>query len=89
MNLTENVLNQIIAFNDTGEDFNLEDIEIVYRDKFTSHDGDSMKRGFYFIYKEYPEEGLIGPFIDNEDYCDKCHEKWLEHDFGVPEPYCP
>lgn len=89
MKLTENVLNQIIAFNDTGEEFSLEDVEIVYRDKFISSDGVSMKRGFYFIYKELPEEGLIGPFIDSSEYCYKCHEKWLDHDFGVPEPYCP
>lgn len=23
------------------------------------------------------------------DFCPKCHRPWHEHDFGVPQPYCP
>jgi hypothetical protein len=27
--------------------------------------------------------------LDPKDYCSKCECLWEDHDFGVPEPYCP
>lgn len=27
--------------------------------------------------------------LNTKDYCPKCECLWAEHDFGVPEPYCP
>lgn len=27
--------------------------------------------------------------LNTKDYCPKCECLWEDHDFGVPEPYCP
>ena len=90
MELTDNVLNLISYFIKGNEDSNsLEDISIIYKNEFISTDGDYMKEGFYFYIKECPEEGLIGPFIDEKEYCTQCHKRWSDHEFAVPSPYCP
>lgn len=90
MELTDNILNLIRSFIKDNEDSNsIEDLSIIYKDKFISTDGDFMKEGFYFYIKDYPEEGLVGPFIDEKEYCPQCHKLWLDHEFAVPAPYCP
>ena len=61
MNLTENIIKQIKGFNPNGEE-----IEIIFKESFTNLDGYKMKRGYYFYFKDIPEEGIIGPFIDEK-----------------------
>lgn len=41
---------------------------------------------------EYPEEGVLplgDPVEPDECVCQKCFKPWKDHEFGVPEPYCP
>lgn len=33
--------------------------------------------------------GTVWDTESKETVCQKCHKPWAEHDFGVPEPYCP
>lgn len=84
MKFTENINEQIREFNPNNED-----IEVFYREAFVSTDGEHMKNGFYFFFTEYKDEGIIGPFIDENETCPACHKGWLDHEFAVPAPYCP
>lgn len=65
------------------------EVTITKRDAFVSDDGDPMPAGLYMHYTDCPEEGVTRLGGGNEDVCHKCSKPWLEHDFGVPEPYCP
>ena len=70
----------------------LEEDEVVnlyYKPSFIS-EGEIMASGLYFLYDEYPEEGFVGPFnTEEEKTCPKCGQVWSNHEFAVPEPYCP
>lgn len=60
--LTAQALREAADFVSCGEDDDHErEVGIVWRDAFTSSDGDAMPAGFYCYDTEYPEEGLHGP----------------------------
>jgi hypothetical protein len=73
---------------DNDPDNEYQELGFLYKNKeFTSIDGDLMPKGLYCYLADYPEEGIH--YLDNEDNCPKCSNPWGDHEFGVPEPYCP